>query len=138
MKTLVEVFKHGDASLLGIIKEYVDSQAAIQGISNPSGHLDDGTGLGEPKFRVDQTAFTESWGRPQRDGPPLRATAMIAFGEWLIVGYSTDMGECWLIVQDNGYSDLAARNVWPIIRNDLSYVAQYWNQTGFGRSSWHI
>ena len=85
MKTVLDVFKHGEESLLGVIQEYINSQATIQGISNPSGNLDDGAGLGEPKFQVNQTAFTDSWGRPQRDGPPLRATALISFGQWLIV-----------------------------------------------------
>lgn len=41
---------------------------------------------------------------------------MIAYAHWLI---------------DNGYSDTARDVVWPVIRNDLSYVTQYWNQTGF-------
>lgn len=36
--------------------------------------------------------------------------------------------------QDNGYSSYAVNNVWPIVRNDLSYVAQYWSQSGFGKS----
>lgn len=81
----MDVFKNGQDSLLPVIREYVNSQAAIQGVSNPSGDLNDGAGLGEPKFRVNESAFTESWGRPQRDGPALRATAMIAFGEWLLV-----------------------------------------------------
>lgn len=85
MKTIVDVFRNGQDSLLPVIREYVSSQAAIQGVPNPSGDLNDGGGLGEPKFRVNETAFTESWGRPQRDGPALRATAMIAFGEWLLV-----------------------------------------------------
>lgn len=35
----------------------------------------------------------------------------------------------WLI--DNGYQSTAKDIVWPVIRNDLNYVAQYWNQTGF-------
>jgi hypothetical protein len=35
--------------------------------------------------------------------------------------------------QDNGYSTYASSIVWPIVRNDLSYVAQYWNQTGYGQ-----
>lgn len=30
----------------------------------------------------------------------------------------------WLI--DNGYTDTVKQIVWPVIRNDLSYVAQYW------------
>jgi glucoamylase len=35
----------------------------------------------------------------------------------------------WLI--SNGYTSTANTVVWPIIKNDLAYVAQYWNQTGF-------
>jgi glucoamylase len=23
-------------------------------------------------------------------------------------------------------------NVWPVVENDLAYVTQYWNQTGYG------
>ncbi|KAJ5799088.1 CAZyme family GH15 and CBM20 [Penicillium psychrosexuale] len=115
-KTLVDMFKNGDSGLLDIIEEYIDAQAYIQTVSNPSGDLSGGSGLGEPKFNVDETAFTDSWGRPQRDGPALRATALVSFGQWLI---------------DNGYTTYATNIVWPVVRNDLSYVAQYWNQTGF-------
>ncbi|EMT68550.1 Glucoamylase [Fusarium odoratissimum] len=61
-------------------------------------------------------AFTGGWGRPQRDGPALRATAMITYANWLIA---------------NGYTSTANDIVWPVVRNDLNYVAQYWNQTGF-------
>ncbi|CAI7627973.1 unnamed protein product [Penicillium discolor] len=115
-KTLVDMFKNGDSALLDVIEEYISAQAYIQTVSNPSGALSGGTGLGEPKFNADETAFTGSWGRPQRDGPALRATALISFGQWLI---------------DNGYTTYATDIVWPVVRNDLSYVAQYWNQTGF-------
>lgn len=85
-------------------------------MSNPSGSLSDGTGLGEAKYNIDLTAFTGAWGRPQRDGPALRAIAMIGYSKWLVA---------------NGYTSTATNVVWPIIRNDLAYVAQYWNQTGF-------
>lgn len=80
----MDLYKTGDTSLLNVIEEYIDAQAYLQGVSNPSGGLSTG-GLGEPKFNVDETAFTGSWGRPQRDGPALRATALIAFGQWLLV-----------------------------------------------------
>lgn len=30
----------------------------------------------------------------------------------------------WLI--QNGYSSTAKDIVWPVVRNDLTYVAQYW------------
>ena len=84
MKVLIDLFKNGDTSLLLVIEEYISAQAYIQTVSNPSGSLSSG-GLGEPKFNVDESAYTGSWGRPQRDGPALRATALIAFGQWLIV-----------------------------------------------------
>lgn len=35
----------------------------------------------------------------------------------------------WLI--SNGYTSTVSSILWPIISNDLSYVEQYWNQTGF-------
>ncbi|KAA8571614.1 hypothetical protein EYC84_001611 [Monilinia fructicola] len=100
-KALVDTFHH--------------AQAGLQTVSNPSGGFSSG-GLGEPKFNADKTAFTGSWGRPQRDGPALRATAMVTYSKWLIA---------------NGYTSTVQNIVWPIIRNDLSYVTQYWNQTGF-------
>ncbi|KAF5693987.1 glucoamylase [Fusarium globosum] len=105
-----------DAGLQRKIQEYIASQAKLQGVSNPSGSLSDGSGLGEAKFNVDMSAFTGGWGRPQRDGPALRATAMITYANWLIA---------------NGYTSTANDIVWPVVRNDLNYVAQYWNQTGF-------
>lgn len=88
MKVLIDQFKNGDTSLLTVIEEYISAQAYLQTVSNPSGSLSSG-GLGEPKFNVDESAYTGSWGRPQRDGPALRATALIAFGQWLIVSYMT-------------------------------------------------
>lgn len=48
-----------------LIRAYVSAQADLQTVKNPSGSLWDG-GLNEPKFHVDGTAFTGSWGRPQR------------------------------------------------------------------------
>ncbi|RDW82308.1 glucoamylase [Coleophoma cylindrospora] len=115
-KCLVDTFVNSySASLQSEIENYINAQAILQGVSNPSGGLNSG-GLGEPKFNVDETAFTGSWGRPQRDGPALRATALITYAKWLIA---------------NGYSSTANSIIWPIIQNDLSYVTQYWNQTGF-------
>ncbi|KAL1881125.1 hypothetical protein VTK73DRAFT_4802 [Phialemonium thermophilum] len=116
-KCIVDTFSNEySADLQTHIQEYIASQAKLQGVSNPSGSLSDGSGLGEPKFNVDLTQFTGAWGRPQRDGPALRAIALINYAKWLVA---------------NGYTSTASNIVWPIIKNDLAYVAQYWNQTGF-------
>ncbi|KAI0884713.1 carbohydrate-binding module family 20 protein [Annulohypoxylon maeteangense] len=116
-KAIVDRFAHSyDATLQTQIQNYITSQAKLQTISNPSGSFSDGTGLAEPKYLVDGSPFTGGWGRPQRDGPALRAIALIGYSKWLV---------------SNGYTSTANSVVWPIIANDLAYVAQYWNQTGF-------
>uniref|UniRef100_A0A093V3D6 Glucoamylase n=1 Tax=Talaromyces marneffei PM1 TaxID=1077442 RepID=A0A093V3D6_TALMA len=117
LKVLIDLFGNGNLSLQTVIEEYINAQAYLQTVSNPSGDLSSGAGLAEPKYNVDMSPFTGGWGRPQRDGPALRAIALIEFGNWLI---------------DNGYSSYAVNNIWPIVRNDLSYVSQYWSQSGLG------
>lgn len=116
LKILIDTFIAGNTSLQTEIENYLYAQAYLQTVSNPSGSLPNGAGLGEPKFEVDGSAFTGAWGRPQRDGPALRATALIAYSRWLLT---------------NGGSSTVTSMVWPIIANDLSYVGQYWNQTTF-------
>ncbi|KAK2733165.1 hypothetical protein FQN57_002284 [Myotisia sp. PD_48] len=114
-QSIVDAFIQGETSLQSKIHEYISSQARIQLLLTPSGNLSTG-GLGEPKYYVNETQFAGDWGRPQADGPALRATAMIAYARWLI---------------ENNYYDVAESIVWPVIRNDLSYVSQMWNETGF-------
>src|SRR3990167_10057673 len=40
--------------------------------------------LGEPKFNLDGTPYAGPWGRPQNDGPALRALALIHFANVLL------------------------------------------------------
>jgi hypothetical protein len=56
---------------------------------------------------IDETAFTGAWGRPQRDGPALRATTFITYANWLI---------------KNGNTSYVTSNLWPAIKLDLDYV----------------
>ena len=82
-KAIVDAFIASyDSGLQIQIQNYITAQAKLQTVSNPSGGLSSG-GLAEPKFNADGSAFTGSWGRPQRDGPALRATALIAYSKWL-------------------------------------------------------
>jgi glucoamylase len=72
--------------------------------------------MGEPRFNVDGTAFTGTWGRPHHDGPALRATTLTIYANWLIA---------------NDQKAKATEKVWPVIAKDLAYSFRYWNQTGF-------
>jgi len=117
-KALVDQYTTGadtSASLRATIDAYVASQKRLQQVSNPSGSVSTG-GLGEPKFNIDETAFTGAWGRPQRDGPALRATTFITYANWLL---------------KNGNSTYVTSQLWPAIKLDLDYVAQNWNQSTF-------
>ncbi|KAI0009288.1 carbohydrate-binding module family 20 protein [Xylariaceae sp. FL0662B] len=117
LDTIIQRFVNSyDATLQTQIQNYIIAQATVQTIDNPSGSLSDGTGLGEAKYNADLTAFTDAWGRPQRDGPALRAIALIEYSNWLLA---------------NGYDSTVSDVIWPIAKNDLAYVAQYWNQSGF-------
>jgi glucoamylase len=103
---LIDEFIFGNSTLLPTIWDYVHAQAKLQTVSNPSGtFLPAGLGLAEPKYQVDGTRFNGAWGRPQRDGPALRAIALMTFSNWLI---------------DNGQKSTAKTIIWPIISNDLS------------------
>ncbi|KAI9573669.1 glycoside hydrolase family 15 protein [Boletus coccyginus] len=112
-QTLVDQHTLGqDPSLIDM---FVHAQAHIQQVANPSGSVSTG-GLGEPKFYINETAFQGPWGRPQRDGPALRSTAIITYANWLVA---------------NGNASYAAHTLWPVIQLDLDYVANNWNQSTF-------
>lgn len=62
-KEIIDLFQYDyDSDLQTEIQNYIVSQARQQGVSNPSGSLSDGTGLGEAKFYVDLSPYTGGWG----------------------------------------------------------------------------
>jgi len=111
---LIDELIFGNRSLRGTIEDYTKSQAILQTVTNPSGSLwPAGDGLGEAKFYTNLTRFDGTWGRPQRDGPALRAIAFMNLAPVLIGLNETDE-----------YKEI----YWPLVLNDLKYVGQYWNQ----------
>lgn len=65
-KALIDQFTQGlDTTLRNQIDDFITAESILQQVSNPSGTVSTG-GLGEPKFNIDETAFTGAWGRPQR------------------------------------------------------------------------
>lgn len=109
------------------MRSYITSQARIQATPNPSGDLWSG-GLSEPKFTAQGRPFTRSWGRPQRDGPALRALALIPYAHWLLDrAHPSDLE----YVRKCLYNPHALRTPGSVIKNDLEEVAQQWAQPGF-------
>ncbi|OAP54406.1 hypothetical protein AYL99_11507 [Fonsecaea erecta] len=116
-RMLIEELIFGNLTLRKTIEDYTTAQATLQTITNPSGSLwPAGDGLGEPKFYTNLTRFDGTWGRPQRDGPALRAIAFMELAPVLFNLKETAL-----------YKQI----YWPLVLNDLRYVGQYWNQTGY-------
>lgn len=107
---LVDELTEGQSSLQPLIEDYIGAQAVIQTIISPSGSLSNGTGLGEPKFEIDETAFKGSWGRPQRDGPALRSIALMSY-----IGY----------LLEHGGQDEARTKIWPIVSKSAELSVPY-------------
>ncbi|KAG8893569.1 Glucoamylase, intracellular sporulation-specific, partial [Tulasnella sp. 417] len=124
---LEKLLRTGDTALEASLRLYAYSQKSLQRVCNPSGCFENGMhGLGEPKYNVDGTAFTGPWGRPQRDGPALRAITLVGFADYLLQrGTPQDIA----FVKEHLYaSDMPAESV---IKADLEYVARYWKEHSF-------
>lgn len=81
------------------------------------------SGLGEPKYFIDGSGYTGGWGRPQNDGPALRALAMVKFARILL---------------NEGNQDFVLKNLYhgvipadSVIKKDLEYSAHHWRASSF-------
>lgn len=81
------------------------------------------SGLGEPKYNVDGSGYQGPWGRPQNDGPALRALSMMKFARLLIDSGRRDF------VQRRLYTGVLPANT-PI-KKDLEYTAHHWREPNF-------
>ncbi|KAF1919546.1 Six-hairpin glycosidase-like protein [Ampelomyces quisqualis] len=135
MSSLVDLYFDNPSSSLGskiaaILDAYTSLQRDIQHTSNPSGSFDDLSGLGEPKFSVDGHPFTGSWGRPQRDGPALRALTLMHY----IHEYNASHPNLWSSNRAGDFFEpyyYASMPPNSVIKADLEYVSHNWNKSGF-------
>ncbi|CCX34771.1 Six-hairpin glycosidase-like protein [Pyronema domesticum] len=121
-KVLLNEYINGNTTLETFLKAYASESDKLQKTNNPSGGYSTG-GIGEPKFMVNGAAFTGSWGRPQTDGPAIRATVLTKFANMLL-----DAG------QSSYVSGLLYSSAYPattVIKSDLEYVAHNWQTQGF-------
>ncbi|KAI2479605.1 Glycoside hydrolase family 15 protein [Pyrenophora tritici-repentis] len=135
MDTVVDVYAEDPtssraSSLSTILDAYASLQRDIQHTSNPSGKFHDLSGLGEPKFQVDGKPFTGSWGRPQRDGPALRALTLMHY----LREYNSSHPSLWTSTSSaDFFRPFYAVEMPPrsVIKADLEYVSHFWNQSSF-------
>jgi glucoamylase len=135
MNSLVDVYADDPSSSMGsqlsdTLEAYTSLQNTLQHTSNPSGTFDDLSSLGEPKFHVDGKPFTGSWGRPQRDGPALRALTLMHY----LREYNASHPFLWTSNQAVDYFEPFYHASMPpnsVIKADLEYVSRYWNETSF-------
>ncbi|EMC92356.1 glycoside hydrolase family 15 protein [Baudoinia panamericana UAMH 10762] len=83
------------------------------------------TGLGEPKFYLNNTIFSGPWGRPQNDGPATSAITLMEFAtSYLANGGSMN------VVQSNIYDSATFPTTAPV-KKDLLFVASNWSSSSF-------
>ncbi len=117
MRSLIDYFeKTKDSKIREMIFNWVQAEIYRQNIPTL-------TGLGEPKFNVDGSGFSGPWGRPQNDGPALRALSLIKFARILLKEGDQDY-----VLQFLYHGVLPADSV---IKKDLEYVAHHWNEQSF-------
>lgn len=102
-----------------ILCEYATARATEQ--NDP----DLQTGLGEPKFFLNQSVYTGPWGRPQNDGPATSAITLMEFANaYLAKGGSIDT------VKQKIYDSSTYPAQAPVMK-DLLFVASNWSSPSF-------
>ncbi|WP_018577071.1 glycoside hydrolase family 15 protein [Legionella shakespearei] len=81
--------------------------------------------LGEPKFYIDGYPFDGPWGRPQNDGPALRASVLTRFAQQLLDNNETEY------VTQNLYNPSMNPQTMGAIKMDLEYTAHHWQDANF-------
>lgn len=105
-----------------LLLEYVSWTEKIQHQADPIAGQDI---LGEPKFYINGNPFDGEWGRPQNDGPALRASVLIRFAQQLLdhneIGY----------IKSHLYNNTMEPQSMGTIKMDLEYIAHHWQDANF-------
>lgn len=113
---MVEERNAPSAELKRHIDQYVDFSHYIQDQATLSD-------LGEPKYNVDGTGFMGPWGRPQNDGPALRALFLVRHAKHLLANGAKPAQLSKLYK-----AEIPARS---LIKRDLEYTAHRWPEANF-------
>jgi glucoamylase len=117
MRSLIDYYEiKKDPKIKKMIFTWVEAETYRQGLPTLSG-------LGEPKYFIDGSGYTGPWGRPQNDGPALRAIAMIKFARLMLAEGNQDY------VIKNLYRGILPAD--SVIKKDLEYTARSWIEHSF-------
>ena len=120
MRTIVDMYRTTkDPVYFQSILNYIEIESRLQGLKTISG-------LGEPKYNINCTAFNGSWGRPQNDGPALRGIILFQIIELFAYKYET----------------IVKQLILPIIIKDLNYLLSNYRKVSFDiweeKKGWHF
>lgn len=79
--------------------------------------------LGEPKYLVSSEPFTGPWGRPQNDGPALRAIVFANWANYLL--NSKNESYVRLNIYDGSFLSKS------VLKRDLEYIAHHWSEPSY-------
>ncbi len=120
MRTIMDMYETTkDPIYFQYIINYIENESKLQELKTKSG-------LGEPKYNINCTAFNGEWGRPQNDGPALRG--IILFKLINLLNYK--------------YDNLIDKLIIPVIKKDLDYIISNYDKTSYDiweeKKGWHF
>ncbi|KAJ3045862.1 Glucoamylase, intracellular sporulation-specific [Rhizophlyctis rosea] len=102
-----------DSALEKRIWDYAYFERHLQTVPNPSNNI------AEPKWNVDGTAYTLPWGRPQNDGPALRALTLTNFAHTYLLKHKNASLITSILYDSNLPSS-------SLIKNNLEFTSHNW------------
>lgn len=117
MDLVVELYKNASGTKKALYRQKLLEFADFSRTNQTAPTI---SGMGEPKFNVDGTAFSGPWCRPQNDGPALRAITLIHLANVLL-----DEGESQY-VKSKLYDGKIPTD--SVIKADLEFVSHHWRE----------
>ncbi len=105
-----------------LLVDYLHFSRSNQLTPNPSAAFHS-SGLGEPKFNADGSAYTDGWPRPQNDGPALRVIVLSRWTQKLLNEQASPS-----LIHQLYEAKLPANSV---IKADLEFLKDAWAHSGF-------
>lgn len=115
MQEVVYLYAHANSEerqhLKSYLINYINFEHQAQKQTSKNGEV-----LGEPKYNIDGSVWDGQWGRPQNDGPALRASTMIDIAN---------------IFMEEGQEKFIREFLLNVITTDLDYLVARWGNYTF-------